>query len=354
MSSAEFNPHLLRVSNGSAAIASPVSWHGKISEQQLEEFIVANPQLAGEDLLVLGRQLKEFQEDDKRLDVLAVDRDGEIVLLELKVDHEFGVTDLQALAYAAAYANKTREHFAATLQRWMIRTGNAEASIDDAREALIEFLGFESFDDWEPSQHVRIKLVAPGFPKRVLATVKWLGDLYDVRIEAITIRLFETAPGDYQLTFDRVLPLPGADAFDMTTREREKRKREENIARRPDVLNFLLKKGILADSQKLWLGTWVLPAEDRDGWASDDPRLEVLIKAHPSAPKLVWQPPGESEPLALSPSTVPYHVLTRLFPEAGEFRKYRSVHDKFRVAPDGHTLGEIAESHGWTNEDSVG
>jgi hypothetical protein len=102
-----FATHLVRMGSSGASIAEPVAWKGRVSEQDLEDLIVANPQLAGEELLVLGRQLTEFLEDDKRLDVLAVDRDGEIVLLELKVDADFGVTDLQALAYAAAYANKT-------------------------------------------------------------------------------------------------------------------------------------------------------------------------------------------------------------------------------------------------------
>ena len=77
----EFEPHLVRIGSSGPAIAEPVAWKGHVSEQQLEDLIVANPQLAGEELLVLGRQLKAFQEDDKRLDVLAVDRDGEIVLL---------------------------------------------------------------------------------------------------------------------------------------------------------------------------------------------------------------------------------------------------------------------------------
>ena len=122
-----------------ASIAEPVVWKGRVSEQDLEDLIVANPQLAGEELLVLGRQLTEFQEDDKRLDVLAVDRDGEIVLLELKVDSDFGVTDLQALAYAAAYANKTGAHFAATLLGWTHRNGSPSRRLTMPRRPLRVF-----------------------------------------------------------------------------------------------------------------------------------------------------------------------------------------------------------------------
>src|SRR5436309_11208136 len=91
MRMSEFQTHLLRVVGGSPELSEPLSLKGRLSEHELENFVVANPQLSGEDLLVLGRQLSDFEEDGKTLDVLAVDRDGEVVLIELKVDDSFGV-----------------------------------------------------------------------------------------------------------------------------------------------------------------------------------------------------------------------------------------------------------------------
>ena len=74
-------------------------------------------------LLVLGRQVAEFAEDHDRLDVLALDETGEIVIVELKVAEEnFRVTDLQALAYAGAYASRDTNDLAETL-----RTNASEA-----------------------------------------------------------------------------------------------------------------------------------------------------------------------------------------------------------------------------------
>jgi RecB family endonuclease NucS len=65
-----------------------------MGERDLEALIVNHPELLGEELPVLGSQLAESAEDRDRLDVLAVDRDGELVLVELKVDGAFRVTDL--------------------------------------------------------------------------------------------------------------------------------------------------------------------------------------------------------------------------------------------------------------------
>src|SRR4051795_12022364 len=109
-----FSPKVLRVTNDAAETLEPVSFQHRMDELTLEKHIVANPALMGEELLVLGRQLAEFEEDKDRLDVLAIDTDGEIVLIELKVTEDFRVTDLQALAYAGAYAVRGNDELAHT------------------------------------------------------------------------------------------------------------------------------------------------------------------------------------------------------------------------------------------------
>jgi hypothetical protein len=71
-----FSASLLEVNGECPEAYAPVSFDGHISEQTLEDWIVDNPQLVGEPLLVLGRQLAEFEEDQDRLDILAVDQGG--------------------------------------------------------------------------------------------------------------------------------------------------------------------------------------------------------------------------------------------------------------------------------------
>src|SRR5664280_1076647 len=112
-----FSTSLLEVAGGNPQVFAPASFEGHISEQALEDWIVEQPDLLGEPLLILGRQLAEFAEDYDRLDVLAMDQDGEIVLIELKVSENFRVTDLQALAYAGAYASQGPADLAQTLGR---------------------------------------------------------------------------------------------------------------------------------------------------------------------------------------------------------------------------------------------
>jgi hypothetical protein len=60
----------------------------------------------------------------------------------------------------------------------------SDHAVEAARQQIVAFLKIEAFEDWHPSQQVRIKLVAPHFPRRVLKTVKWLGGSGETRNRA--------------------------------------------------------------------------------------------------------------------------------------------------------------------------
>lgn len=51
----QFKSKMVKVTNGSAAMLSPVSFSGKLSEAKLEELLIANPELAGEPFLSSAR-----------------------------------------------------------------------------------------------------------------------------------------------------------------------------------------------------------------------------------------------------------------------------------------------------------
>jgi hypothetical protein len=335
---------------GHPVVRTPVEFSGRVMESQLEAWLIEYPELAGEPLLVLGSQLAEFAEDKDRLDVLAVDETGELVLIELKVDESFRVTDLQALAYAGAYASIPTTHLAAVLRSHLQKHGAPDASAELAKEQIAKFVGVDAFDEWQPSRRVRIKLLAPGFPKRVLKTVKWLGDVYAMPIEAIALKLFEDAAGTRHLTVERVLPIPGDDAFDLTVREAEAQKQKSNIARRPAVLSALLEHADLHDGQRLYLKPNALWPEVRAVYDADSLVFQVVLDASGGALRFRWHA-NESDPEQLLPPSAAWHSMVEtLFP--GRYEKsYWPVHTTYSVDPNGETLGELAERTGaWATE----
>lgn len=59
----------------------------------LQEWIAKNPEILGEELLIIQKEFDGFNDTSERLDLLALDKDGNLVIIELKaglVGHWYG------------------------------------------------------------------------------------------------------------------------------------------------------------------------------------------------------------------------------------------------------------------------
>ena len=54
--------------------------------RDIQEWVADNPGILGEDLLIIGKEFSGFDRTNARLDLLAVDQDGKLVVIELKRD----------------------------------------------------------------------------------------------------------------------------------------------------------------------------------------------------------------------------------------------------------------------------
>ena len=80
---------------------------GRIGTTGSAEWVIENPGLLDEDLLVVTSEYDGFERTRDRLDVLALDRAGKLAVVELKRDEADRTTDLQAIEYASYCATLT-------------------------------------------------------------------------------------------------------------------------------------------------------------------------------------------------------------------------------------------------------
>ena len=122
------------------------------------------------DLLVISEEFALWEDSRRRIDLLAVDREANLVVIELKRDESGGHMDLQALRYAAMVSamtwTKAVEAFGTYLE---VRDRE-----DDPEEILLQFFGWEEPNDEEFGQDVRIVLAAPDFGKELTTAVLWM------------------------------------------------------------------------------------------------------------------------------------------------------------------------------------
>src|SRR5256885_997632 len=79
---------------------------GLLERQHLQEWVIAHPEILGEEVLIITFEFDRWitgagQPTWERLDVLAIDRTGRLIVAELKRDLAPDAVVVQALNYAA-------------------------------------------------------------------------------------------------------------------------------------------------------------------------------------------------------------------------------------------------------------
>jgi len=149
----------------------------------LQQLIRKNPQAffadMKEKILLIGEELCPTDVVDDRVDLLAVDKNGAAVIIELKRGNN-RLHLLQSLAYAAMISDRQPQYLIDTLSSF------EHISPEEAKEKV------ESFLDEELSslnQKQRIILLAEDFDYEVLATAQWLTDKYGLDIRCYQLNL---------------------------------------------------------------------------------------------------------------------------------------------------------------------
>ncbi len=133
------------------------------------------------DAMLLTEEFGQWDDARRRIDLLALDRDAKLVVIELKRTEDAGHIELQALRYAAMVSTMTFEQ-AVDAHAAYLRKVNRD---DDARVAILDFLGWAESTDDVFAPDVRIVLVASDFQKEITTAVLWLNERdLDIRVSA--------------------------------------------------------------------------------------------------------------------------------------------------------------------------
>ena len=176
----------------------------------------------GDDLFILKDEFEPWEDTHCRIDLLALDQDGNFVVIELKRSEDGGHMDLQALRYAAMISTMTFQQAVAAHAKFLGKSKTTE----DAKAAILKFLGWtEPSEDFGKS--VRIILVSPDFSKALTTTVLWLNNNDRLDISCIRIRPYNLQQRTL-LEVDQIIPLREAQEY--TVRFKEKQEENQHVA----------------------------------------------------------------------------------------------------------------------------
>lgn len=308
----------------------------------LEAWIVDNPQVLGDDLMVVSTQFNRWESQvgtaAERLDVLALSSSGQTVVIELKRGRDATV-HLQALTYAALVSGFTREVLASTYQEWLARRGE-EITQEEAFGRLKGWVGEEWTDQMLAIP--RVIIVAESFPPQVITSVQWLSSVTsDLVIEAHEYRLFRSG-GEVVVVFQRLFPV--VDISDQVLRPRldrsEVNEKMERNRRRAKSVAVIHASGQVADGTPVVLDlTGQAKPHAREAiqrWMAENPaRSEVTWINHPTSP-LHWCRPEDEVAVQWTPTALRNEFAER----AGVVKQTASAADAWKIG--GRSLYDLA------------
>jgi hypothetical protein len=184
----------------------------------LQRLLRDNVSILGDDLLVIGEEVSNWEDARRRIDLLAIDRSGRLVVIEIKRNQTGGHMDLQAIRYAAMISSMT---FDDVLEAFEGHCRQYRSDVDDARTELEDFLdGAEGGDEPVISSDVRILLVSADFGREITTTVLWLNRFEGMDIECRRLVPYEI-DGRVLLDIQQVLPLPEAGDYQVKLRRKD-------------------------------------------------------------------------------------------------------------------------------------
>ena len=170
----------------------------------LQEWIVSKPSILGEDLLIIQKEFDGFEGTRERLDLLALDKKGNLVIIENKTDDSGNNVVWQAAKYASYCSaldnNQIKEIFSKYLNK----------SEEDAKKEIFDFVNNANYDNFEElslnaKNTQRIMLVARKFRKEVITTAYWLSG-FGIDISCVEINPLKSDE-NYFITTRLIFPI---------------------------------------------------------------------------------------------------------------------------------------------------
>jgi len=172
-------------------------------------------------LLVITEEFGEWEDSRRRIDLLALDHDANLVVIELKRTDDGGHMELQAIRYAAMVSKMTFEKVVDLHGRFLTRHGSS----DDPQAAILGFLEWEEPDEDRFAQDVAIILVSADFSKELTTAVMWLND-HDLDIRCVRIKPY-LDNGRTLIDVQQIIPLPEAIDYQIQIKEKEQKVRQD-------------------------------------------------------------------------------------------------------------------------------
>ncbi len=176
--------------------------------RDIQEWIAANPGILGEGLLIIGKEFSGFDRTNERLDLLAVDEDGKLIIIELKRDYTGSDAHWQAIKYASYLHRARREDIVRMFADY------AHITEDEATDRLLQHLSADDLNSLNNDQ--RIILASHRFAPEVTSASLWLNEKTSDEKLITCVQLIpyhDSRANSLYIQANTIIPMLGAEEY---------------------------------------------------------------------------------------------------------------------------------------------
>jgi len=261
---------------------------GIYERRDLQRHLKQNIGVLAPDLMVITEEYGDWVDSLRRVDLLCIDKDANLVVVEIKRTNDGGHMELQAIRYAAMLSTMTWKQLVEAHEAFL----KAEGRPSDTAETDIQaFLHVESRDEESFGKDVRIILASSNFSKEITMAVLWLND-HNLDIQCIKLKPYRLQD-KLLLDVQQIIPLPEAAEFQTQIRAKESAERVQKAERYDiryqfweELLSYAKTKTQLHASRRPGKYHWIGGTTGKAGVyinyviRGDDAQVELYIDDH--------------------------------------------------------------------------
>jgi hypothetical protein len=194
---------------------------GFSERKHLQAWLAKNPKSLcsdeqNDDIIIIQEEFDGFNDTKERLDLLGIDKQGNLVIIENKLDDTGRDVTWQVLKYASYCSTLSKEQIKRIYQEYLDKQGNGEI----AEEILKDFFGKADFEEipLNIGQTQRIVMVAANFRKEVTSLVLWLLN-FKLKIQCFKVTPFKLNE-QLLLNIEQIIPLKEAENYVISMAEK--------------------------------------------------------------------------------------------------------------------------------------
>ena len=188
---------------------------GILERNHLQQFLKDKIEIISKDTLIISEEFSDWDESKKRIDLLGIDKNANLIVIELKRTDTGDHMELQALRYASMVSIMSFEKCITIYQNYIDKNNLNK----DAKQDLIEFLEWDDSLEEDFALDVKIILASANFSKELTTSVMWLIS------KGIDIKCIKLSPynfnGKILLDVDQIIPLPEAESYLIKIKEKD-------------------------------------------------------------------------------------------------------------------------------------